>query len=86
MSINVYIPTPFRHLVGNRSSVKAQGGTVSEVLGDLDVHGDLRLACLVSSQRARGVGDLGLGAALAVAFDLGRGGELERDLLLDLAG
>ena len=37
MSINVYIPTPFRHLVGNRSSVKAKGGTVSEVLGDLDL-------------------------------------------------
>ncbi len=36
MSINVYIPTPFRHLVGNRASVKANGGTVSEVLGDLD--------------------------------------------------
>jgi len=36
MSVNVYIPTPFRHLVGNRASVKAQGGTVREVLGDLD--------------------------------------------------
>ena len=36
MSINVYIPTPFRHLVGNRSSVKANGANVTEVLGDLD--------------------------------------------------
>jgi adenylyltransferase/sulfurtransferase len=37
MSVNVYIPTPFRHLVGNRASIKAQGETVREVLGDLDV-------------------------------------------------
>ena len=36
MSVNVYIPTPFRHLVGNRASVKAQGGTVSAILDDLD--------------------------------------------------
>ncbi len=36
MSINVYIPTPFRHLVGNRTSVKAKGENVSEILFDLD--------------------------------------------------
>jgi adenylyltransferase/sulfurtransferase len=36
MSINVYIPTPFRHLVGNRASVKAKGENVSEILFDLD--------------------------------------------------
>lgn len=36
MSVNVYIPTPFRHLVGNRSNVKANGETVREVLSDLD--------------------------------------------------
>jgi adenylyltransferase/sulfurtransferase len=36
MSINVYIPTPFRHLVGNRASVKAQGATVNDILFDLD--------------------------------------------------
>lgn len=36
MSVNVYIPTPFRHLVGNRASVKARGETVREVLTDLD--------------------------------------------------
>jgi len=36
MSVNVYIPTPFRHLVGNRASVKAQGSTVSDILDDLD--------------------------------------------------
>jgi molybdopterin/thiamine biosynthesis adenylyltransferase/molybdopterin converting factor small subunit len=36
MSVNVYIPTPFRHLVGNRASVKARGATVHEVLRDLD--------------------------------------------------
>ncbi|MCK6563241.1 MAG: molybdopterin-synthase adenylyltransferase MoeB [Dehalococcoidia bacterium] len=37
MSVNVYIPTPFRHLVGNRASVKAEGATVRNVLEDLDV-------------------------------------------------
>lgn len=36
MSVNVYIPTPFRHLVGNRASVRANGATVSELLNDLD--------------------------------------------------
>src|SRR5688572_23208884 len=36
MAINVYIPTPFRHLVGNRTQVSANGGTVREVLSDLD--------------------------------------------------
>jgi len=37
MSVNVYIPTPFRHLVGNRASVKAKGATVNDVLSDLDM-------------------------------------------------
>ncbi len=36
MSVNVYIPTPFRHLVGNRANVKARGDTISDVLTDLD--------------------------------------------------
>jgi adenylyltransferase/sulfurtransferase len=36
MSVNVYIPTPFRHLVGNRANVRAKGATVQEVLRDLD--------------------------------------------------
>ena len=36
MSVNVYIPTPFRHLVGNRANVKAHGATISDVLHDLD--------------------------------------------------
>ncbi len=36
MTIDVYIPTPFRHLVGNRAHVQATGGTVQEVFGDLD--------------------------------------------------
>ncbi|HKS92068.1 MAG TPA: molybdopterin-synthase adenylyltransferase MoeB [Tepidiformaceae bacterium] len=36
MSVNVYIPTPFRHLVGNRASIEAHSGTVREVLGDID--------------------------------------------------
>ena len=36
MAVNVYIPTPFRHLVGNRASVKAKGTNVMEALRDLD--------------------------------------------------
>lgn len=36
MSVSVYIPTPFRHLVGNRASVKAKGQTVQDILIDLD--------------------------------------------------
>ncbi|MEX1104420.1 MAG: MoaD/ThiS family protein, partial [Dehalococcoidia bacterium] len=36
MSVKVYIPTPFRHLVGNRANVRAKGQTVHEVLSDLD--------------------------------------------------
>jgi adenylyltransferase/sulfurtransferase len=36
LSVNVYIPTPFRHLVGNRASVEAHSGTVRDVLGDID--------------------------------------------------
>ncbi|HMO95916.1 MAG TPA: ThiF family adenylyltransferase, partial [Tepidiformaceae bacterium] len=36
MSVNVYIPTPFRHLVGNRATVRADGATISDLLNDLD--------------------------------------------------
>ncbi len=36
VSVNVYIPTPFRHLVGNRSNVKANGENIRDVLSDLD--------------------------------------------------
>ncbi len=36
MSVSVYIPTPFRHLVGNRASVHARGANVMEALSDLD--------------------------------------------------
>ncbi len=36
MSVTVYIPTPFRHLVGNRSNVSAAGGTVRDVIDNLD--------------------------------------------------
>jgi molybdopterin/thiamine biosynthesis adenylyltransferase/molybdopterin converting factor small subunit len=36
MSVNVYIPTPFRHLVGNRATVRANGSTISDLLNDLD--------------------------------------------------
>ncbi len=36
MAVNVYVPTPFRRLTGNRTSVEASGGTVAEVIDDLD--------------------------------------------------
>ncbi|MCC6961539.1 MAG: molybdopterin-synthase adenylyltransferase MoeB [Dehalococcoidia bacterium] len=36
MSVTVYIPTPFRHLVGNRANVQARGETISDLLVDLD--------------------------------------------------
>src|SRR3712207_2428623 len=36
MPVNVYIPTPFRRLTGNRTTVEANGGTVGEVIDDLD--------------------------------------------------
>ena len=34
--VNVYIPTPFRSFVGNRSSVEVEGNDVAEVLANLD--------------------------------------------------
>ena len=37
MPVTVYIPTPFRHLVGNRANVSAAGGTVRDVINDVDV-------------------------------------------------
>ncbi len=36
MPVNVYIPTPFRRLTGNRTYVEARGANVGEVLADLD--------------------------------------------------
>lgn len=36
VSVNVYVPTPFRHLVGNRARVRAAGGNLREVMDDLD--------------------------------------------------
>jgi len=36
MPVNVYIPTPFRRMTGNRTSVEASGRTVAEVIADLD--------------------------------------------------
>jgi adenylyltransferase/sulfurtransferase len=36
MAVNVYIPTPFRKLTGNRQSVEAEGGDVRQVLADLE--------------------------------------------------
>ncbi|HLF79136.1 MAG TPA: ThiF family adenylyltransferase, partial [Dehalococcoidia bacterium] len=34
--VNVYIPTPFRGFVGNRTSVEVDGSDVAEVLANLD--------------------------------------------------
>lgn len=36
LAVQVYIPTPFRRLTGNRTYVEAHGETVGEVLADLD--------------------------------------------------
>ncbi|MHB8576170.1 MAG: molybdopterin-synthase adenylyltransferase MoeB [Dehalococcoidia bacterium] len=36
MAINVYIPTPFRRLTGNRDRVEVEGATIGEVLGQLE--------------------------------------------------
>ena len=36
MAINVYIPTPFRKLTGNRQTVEAEGKDVGEVLANVD--------------------------------------------------
>jgi adenylyltransferase/sulfurtransferase len=37
MPVNVYIPTPFRRLTGNRTNVESNGRTVAEVIDELDV-------------------------------------------------
>jgi adenylyltransferase/sulfurtransferase len=37
MAVNVYIPTPFRKLTGDRVHVQAEGATVADVLNDLGV-------------------------------------------------
>ncbi len=52
MSVRVYIPTPFRRMVGNRVYVEAQGHTVDEVLADLD-HQFPGFAQLVYDDRRR---------------------------------
>ncbi len=36
VTVNIYVPTPFRHLVGNRVSVRAAGANLREVMDDLD--------------------------------------------------
>ncbi|MEX0785867.1 MAG: molybdopterin-synthase adenylyltransferase MoeB [Dehalococcoidia bacterium] len=36
MKVTVYIPTPFRRMTGNRASVEVDGGTIAEVLDNLD--------------------------------------------------
>ena len=36
MTVEIYIPTPFRHLVGNRVRVRAEGTSIDEVLIDLE--------------------------------------------------
>ncbi len=37
VTVNIYVPTPFRHLVGNRVSVRAAGANLREVMDDLDM-------------------------------------------------
>jgi adenylyltransferase/sulfurtransferase len=36
MAVSVYIPTPFRHLVGNKAHVRAKGATIGDIIKDLD--------------------------------------------------
>ncbi len=36
VTVDVYVPTPFRHLVGNRVRVRAAGANLREVMDDLD--------------------------------------------------
>ncbi len=36
MSVTVYIPTPFRSMTGNRAYIEVDGGTIAEVLDNLD--------------------------------------------------
>ena len=36
MPIDVYIPTPFRGLTAGRGHVSAQGGTISDLIADLE--------------------------------------------------
>src|SRR5579875_553102 len=36
MAVNVYIPTPFRRLTGNRTHIETSGSNVAEVLANLD--------------------------------------------------
>ena len=37
MTVEIYIPTPFRHLVGNRVRVLSSGTNIDEILTDLEV-------------------------------------------------
>ncbi|MGH2598275.1 MAG: ubiquitin-like small modifier protein 1, partial [Dehalococcoidia bacterium] len=37
MAVSVYIPTPFRRLTGNRTTVESTGRTVGEVIDELDL-------------------------------------------------
>ena len=36
VTVDIYVPTPFRHLVGNRVRVRAAGANLREVMDDLD--------------------------------------------------
>ena len=36
VTVDIYVPTPFRHLVGNRVRVRAAGANLHEVMDDLD--------------------------------------------------
>ena len=36
MTVTVRIPTPLRELTGQKNMVEAQGGTVAELIGNLD--------------------------------------------------
>ena len=50
--ISVYIPTPFRSFVGNRTNVEVEGSDVAEVLANLDTRSPAS-ATSVTTPRAR---------------------------------
>lgn len=51
MPVRVYIPTPFRRYVGNRTHIEAQGRCVGEVLDDLGARFPLIGGLIFDSER-----------------------------------
>ena len=58
MTVEIYIPTPFRHLVGNRVRVLSSGTNIDEILTDLEVQfpGFTDQVCETSGEIASHIG------------------------------